>query len=289
MPDRLRTDSSPSPDGLSAGDRDTRIEQLLLTGLDHYFAGEYERAISAWTRVLFLDRGHARAKAYIDRARGAIGERQRESDELLHRGVDAFNRGEIEAARHLLTSAVERGGPQEVALSFLERLSRLDRPGSRSEAKADAPTERRRARRLSMPRERRRRRAWALPALILGVIVLVLFYIQGSRERTAPFLFLLDWGGRDLTAGARAAEDPLPVPRGAEIDLDRARVLLAQGHARDALHLLDRIGPSDPLRAEAAGLRESIQRALLSAYEGGGLSRPAVPPAIPPVTPGRGQ
>ncbi len=70
MSDRLHTDAAPEPEGLSAADRDTRIEQLLLTGLDQYFAGEYEGAISAWTRVLFLDRGHARAKAYIDRARG---------------------------------------------------------------------------------------------------------------------------------------------------------------------------------------------------------------------------
>jgi hypothetical protein len=279
MPDRLRTDPSPNPDGLSAAERDTRIEQLLLTGLDQYFAGQYEGAISAWTRVLFLDRGHARAKAYIDRARGAIGERQRESDELLHRGVDAFNRGEAETARRLLTSAVERGGPQEVALSFLERLTRLERPGARAETRPDAPSGTRRARPSSAPRERRHR-AWALPVLIIGVIAIVLFYIQGSRERTAPFLFLLEWGGRDVTSGARMAEDPLPVPRGAEIDLDRARVLLAQGHARDALRLVDRIGPSDPLRADAAALREDIQRALLSEYEGGAPPRPA-PPAAP--------
>ena len=278
MPDRLRTNASPGPDGLSPAERDTRIEQLLLTGLDQYFAGEYERAISAWTRVLFLDRGHARAKAYIDRARGALGERQRESDELLHRGVDAFNRGETEVARRLLTSVVERGGPLEVALSFLERLTRLERPGSRSEAKAESPSDHRRARPASSPRERRRR-AWALPALILGVIVLVLFYIQGSRERTAPLLFLTEWGGSDATSGGRLAEDPLPVPRGAEIDVDRARVLLAQGHPRDALRLLERIGSGDPLRAEAAQLREDIQRALLSEYEGGGLPRPVVPAA----------
>jgi len=288
MPDRFQNDPSPDPDGLSAAERDTRIEQLLLTGLDQYFAGEYERAISAWTRVLFLDRGHARAKAYIDRARGAIGERQRESDELLYRGVDAFNRGEADLARRLFTSAVERGGPQEVALSFLERLTRLAQPGSRTEATVERPAGSRPARPLFPPRERRRR-AWALPALILGAIVFVLFYIQASRERTAPFLFLLDLGSRDTTAVARVAEDPLPVPRGAEIDLDRARALLAQGHARDALRLVERIGPSDPLRAEAASLREDIQRALLSGLDGGVLTRPSLPAAVPAAPSGRDQ
>jgi tetratricopeptide (TPR) repeat protein len=278
MPERFRTDPSVDPDGLSARERDSRIEQLLLTGLDHYFAGEHERAISAWTRVLFLDRGHARAKAYIDRARGAIGERQRESDELLHRGVDAFNRGEAEEARRLLTSAVEQGGSHDVALSFLDRLVRLERPRVRTEGRSDAPAGRRAAVETAPVRERRRR-AWALPTLILGVLAVAFFYIQASHERTAPFLALLGWGGSDTTSAARLAEEPLPVPRSAEIDLDRARALLAQGHARDALRLLDRIGRHDPLRVEAAVLLENVQRALLSEYNGGVVPRPAVPAA----------
>src|SRR5690349_13296530 len=57
---RSATDSGSNP-----SDRAALIEQLLLAGLDQYFAGEYEQAIHVWTRVFFLDRGHARAKAYI--------------------------------------------------------------------------------------------------------------------------------------------------------------------------------------------------------------------------------
>jgi hypothetical protein len=279
MSERLHTDATPEPEGLSAADRDSRIEQLLLTGLDHYFAGEYERAISAWTRVLFLDRGHARARAYIDRARGAIGERQRESDELLHRGVDAFNRGETATARRLLATVVERGGPQEVALSLLERLTRLEQQVVRASVRLDPSASAPRLQLEPMPRERRRR-AWALPAAILGVIVLVLFYIQGSRERTAPFLFLLDWGGTGAAASVRLPEEPLPVPRAAEIEIDRARVLLQQGYPRDALRMLERIGPGDPLRAEAAQLRADIQRELLSKSESGGVQPPRAAEAV---------
>jgi len=282
MPDKPRIEPTADQDGLSIAERDTRIEQLLLAGLDHYFAGEYERAISAWTRVLFLDRSHARAKAYIERARGAIGERQRESDELLHRGVDAFNRGETEEARRLLTSAVERGGPQEVAQSFLERLVRLDRPrAGRVETRPGASAPRRPGD-PAVPVRERRRTAWALPVVVLGIIVVALFYIQGSHERTAPFLFLFGWGGGGDTTAVHLAEEALPVPRSAEIDLDRARELLAQGHPRDALRLLDRIGPNDPLRAEAAALREDVQRELLSEYLGAPAPRPPMSPPGPP-------
>jgi hypothetical protein len=287
MADRLHTDAAPDLEGLSAADRDSRIEQLLLTGLDQYFAGEYERAISAWTRVLFLDRGHARAKAYIDRARGAIGERQRESDELLHRGVDAFNRGETETARRLLTAVVERGGPQEVALSLLERLTRLEHQPARSAVPTGASATPPRLQLEPLPRERRRR-AWVLPGAILGLLVLVLFYIQGSHERTAPFRFLLEWGSKGETVSSRTAEEPLPVPSAAELDIERARVLLSQGYPRDALRLIERIGPGDPLRAEAAQLRGAIQRELLSKYEGGGVQPPRT--AEPAGTPtGRDQ
>jgi hypothetical protein len=281
MSDRLRADPTPTPDGLSAAERNTRVEQLLLTGLDHYFAGQYDRAVSVWTRVLFLDRGHARAKAYIERARGAIGERQRESDELLHRGVDAFNRGETDKARDLLNAVVERGGSQEVALSFLERMSRLERPLAQIHAQVSGHRRRPALRSVVLTGERRRR-AWALPGVIVALMAVAFFYIQSSRERTAPFLFLLDWRGGGSTASMHLGDDPLPVPRAAEIDLDRARMLLAQGHARDALRLLDRIGPADPLVAEAADLREDIQRVLLSEFEGGTLVQPTpAPPGTP--------
>src|SRR6476659_1517988 len=126
MNDPLRTDRSAPTADSPERDRDARVEQLLLSGLDHYFAGDYERAITVWTRVLFLDHGHARARAYMERARSAIAERQRESEELLHTGVEAFGRGDIAAARGLLTSAVERGAASDEALALLDRLHRLE-------------------------------------------------------------------------------------------------------------------------------------------------------------------
>src|SRR6187549_2239341 len=122
MADLLRDQDTSADD--SPG-RESRIEELLLAGLDHYFAGQHDLAISVWTRVLFLDRSHARARAYIERARGAVAERQREGEELLQTGAAAFSRGDTADARRLLTSAVERGARPEEALAMLERLERL--------------------------------------------------------------------------------------------------------------------------------------------------------------------
>src|SRR3954470_25033140 len=94
MSDAPLFDGSRSADLSSTADRDGKIEQLLLVGLDHYFAAQYDQAINIWTRALFLDRSHPRARAYIERARTALAERQRESEELLHTGVAAFERGD---------------------------------------------------------------------------------------------------------------------------------------------------------------------------------------------------
>src|SRR6058998_2180982 len=119
MSDPLRTDGSRAQDDAPA-DRDAKIEQLLLVGLDHYFAARYDQAIDVWTRALFLDRNHARARAYIERARSALAERQRESEELLQKGVAAFARGESDQARALLQRALESGAPSDEALAVLD-------------------------------------------------------------------------------------------------------------------------------------------------------------------------
>src|SRR5215468_6610252 len=126
MSDPLRHESLDQNSAASAADRDARIEQLLLAGLDHYFLGQYDHAINVWTRVLFFDRSHARARAYIDRARRAQAERQRESEELLHTGTVAYRNGDVKEARRLLQAAVESGAPIEMAFPMLERLNQLE-------------------------------------------------------------------------------------------------------------------------------------------------------------------
>src|ERR1700730_14858403 len=122
MSDPLRTGGSRAPDA----DRDAKIEQILLAGLDRYFAAQYEQAIDVWTRALLLDRGHPGARAYIERARSVIAERQRQSEELLKMGVAAFERGDGSEARRLIQAAIDSGAPSDEAFAVLDRLDRLE-------------------------------------------------------------------------------------------------------------------------------------------------------------------
>ncbi len=261
MSDPAPTAESQGLHGSPVGDGDARVEQLLLGGLDHYFAGRYEQAVHVWTRVLFLDRGHARARAYIERARGADAERQRHSDELLHRGRAAFEDGEVASARSLLTEAVEHGGATEVALAYLERIDRLSSPPPVPVAPADVPAVETAAvpmRERSGPR--RPSAIWTL-AGVSGLFALVL--VAGAIRDLAG------WGPETAvsTAVVDSTSEPLPLVRASDVALSRARTRFGSGHAADAIRLLATIPIADPNRAEADRVLADIQRTLLAASD----------------------
>jgi tetratricopeptide (TPR) repeat protein len=264
MSDPLRTDANHEHSDLTPGERDARIEQLLLAGLDYYFAAQYEQAINVWTRVLFLDRGHARARAYVDRARSALAERQRESEELLHGGIAAFNCGEPHEARRLLTAAIEQGAPPDVALALLERLNRLE-GARRTEVDFFPPADpdlRPWSSRVQVAVERPVHQTFVVVALLVLIAAALSFALL--RSGVDPVALVSgDRGEARAMAPAPARPDPLPVPRAAESQLARARHLRQTGHLKDALRELERVRPSDPLRTEADKLRAEIQQALL--------------------------
>src|SRR4051812_51282 len=227
---------------------ESRIEELLLAGLDHYFTGQHELAINVWTRVLFLDRTHARARAYIERARTAIAERQREGDELLHAGLAAFSRGDAQDARRLLTAAVDRGGRPEEALAALQRMDCLV-------PAAPVPELPRRA--LRVGRILAVKRSGISAATLL--LVLAIGLAAGAFSMVAWSSGVLPWAPRPLpVTDVRTTPEPLPVPSASDVSLARANAWYKSGKLRDALAALDAIRPGDPLRPRADDLRATI-------------------------------
>ena len=265
MPNSLSNNPVRASEPPGDADREARIEQLLLTGLDHYFAGQYERAISVWTRVVFLERHHDRARAYIERARSALAERLRKSEELLHTGVAAYNAGDTERARDLLTRAAEQGS--DSADVFLDRLNRARASTSGTDLRIDPLPARSivRRRRQALPS---RRKEWI--AAVLFALVVASAMLLGGLPIGA---WLSDLQVTAPAPSAQAAYDePLPVVRASEIGVARAHALHADGRLLDALRALDSIGIADPYRAEADRLRAEVQRDLFAAA---GIQRPA--------------
>lgn len=243
----------PAPRGpLSDADREARIEQLLLSGLDQYFTGQYERAINIWTRVAFLERGHNRARAYIERARGALAERQREAEELAHQGVAAYHAGELQVARDLLTRATMAGNASDTALLFIDRLQRLEAAAGADEAApAASPATAAASRAADVPRR------WPLTVAVCVVVAVVVVL---SSLRAASWLAERPVAGTDVPA---IAADPLPIVLASDVRIERARGLLGEGRAAEALNALEGIDIADARWADAEALRADIQRVLL--------------------------
>jgi len=267
MPDPLRSETSRPTEPSSWAEREAKIEQLLLTGLDHYFAAQYDQAINVWTRALFVDRNHARARAYIERARSAQAERQRESDALLSDGVDALRRGDSSEARRLLDAAMARGGASDELIALLDRVERLEQ---RIALPSIDETEDLPAPRLMLeqaPQSTQARVEWlALGALVLIIVAAITSAAGASRQEWGALVerALARRGAAAVPASVPPRDLALPVPRRAELTVTRARALMSSGKLRDALPLLESVRPTDPERAEADRLRGEIQHQLIA-------------------------
>lgn len=253
--------TAPLGEPLTDAEREARIEQLLVAGLDEYFAGRFDHAVNVWTRVLFLDRTSDRAKAYIDRARRAFAERQREADALVHEGLRAFDTGEVERARDMLTAAIDRGAPHEQVLPVLHRIGRLDvTTGAMS---PHAPSERRRGPAVDHSVTWSSWLPWAVALAVVVLSIGVLVVSDGASVTAAV-----------APAGLDGPRGSLPVPSPAEAHVRRARRLFDAGKLPDALAVLDRVALGSPTYGEAQALRARIQSELLRVAEpGGGAER----------------
>ena len=278
------------PEALSGAERDARIEQLLLSGLDHYFAHNYEQAINLWTRVLFLDRTHDRARAYIDRARSAQAERQREAEAMLHQGMAAFDSGDVDRARKLLGDALDRGASRDLALGVLDRIERLESghaapkrrqtPTSWTSREHDVDVE-------VLPTKPRRARGWVAVVLLViaGAGALAVGVWGAALPDPSTWSIFAAATGQSAPPVVPIAAEPLPVPAATETFLARAQSLFTSGRLRDAMRELERIPLGDLLHDDAQRLRAEIQRELLAlaAAEQGSSLSPSPPPA--PVRP----
>lgn len=262
------------------------IEQLLLAGLDHYARGQFERAVDVWTRVLFLDRNHSGAKAYIRRARAAMAERHRESEALLHAGAEACDRGEATEARELLTKAIQHGGANDEVLAVLDRAERLG-GGPVAAARGGGHPRGRGQRRRPKPARNLGTRSSG-PSMLASTAVVLAVAVAG-------LLVAWQWTPVDLTptrsgflSGARPTAGPptpLPVPTVPALALGRARVLAAEGRFTEALGVLETAGSGDGLRPDVEALRGQLQRNLLEGPMTSGLGGERAPDVSPVARP----
>lgn len=245
----------PAPSSSPPDDQAARIDQLLTAGLDEYFAGRYDGAVQVWSRVFFLDRTNARARAYIERARSAVAERQRVAEAAA--AVAEIRIGTVEASRTVAARPSANPDVLVVAGSLAARLAppqpvRRSARNDSSDAVATA--------------SRRAKVAHTLLVAAAGVLLFVAGYTVAARDRLA------DWVG-----GVSTRRGPAANARASEVALHDARQAVTNRRYDDARRALARIPAEDPLRAEADALVAEIQRAW-----------PIVSPMLAPDAPVRG-
>lgn len=245
-------------DSLSSAD--SRVESLLTEGLEHYFEGRFEDAIHLWTRVLFLDRHHASARAYIERARGGLAERQRRADESLQAISALLDAGHGIEARHRLTQVIAVTGDDERTAALRLRLERLERVSGGAQRIHAVP--------VPAPEWWRSGLVWANYRVRLKHVAVVAGVVCVTVMMTSPAI--RTWVGfAPVTPVPVVGPAPVAVTvlSAGEVALIRARALYARGRLADALAALDRVGPEQNARPDADRLRVEIQRVLLAAAD----------------------
>ncbi|MEO5821127.1 MAG: hypothetical protein ABIT71_11525, partial [Vicinamibacteraceae bacterium] len=180
--------ASPPAPSSPPDDQAARIDQLLTAGLDEYFAGRYDSAVQVWSRVFFLDRPNPRARAYIERARSAVAERQRVAEASAAAAADRrgwtdparTDPARTDDARPVEPRLMADSGVAVVSGTLAARLAPPDiaAPPGRDD-RADAGT------------EAASRRAKIAHTLLVGAAGLLLFvagYTVAARDRLAEFV-----------------------------------------------------------------------------------------------------
>jgi hypothetical protein len=246
---------APSPGPSSASDdQAARIDQLLTAGLDEYFAGRYDGAVQVWSRVFFLDRSNARARAYIERARSAVAERQRVAEAsaaaagLPRVSADDHRPGEPRPVPDPGVLVISGALAARLAPPIADPVGRPDVVDARTQAAS-----------------RRARIAHGLLVAAAGVLLFVAGYTVAARDRLAEFV-----------TGVSSRRAPAASARASEVDLHDAQQAFEARRYDDARRALARIPAGDPLRAEADALVAQIQRAW-----------PIVSPMLAPDAPPR--
>ena len=253
---RLQVDR---PDGTES--REGQIDALLEEGLDRYFNNRYEDAIHLWTRVLFLDRTHARARAYIDRARTALAEVQRRSEELLQTSREMLGQGRTDAARELLAEAIATSGDDVQSATLRADLERRER------AQVLVPA-------ADIPQTPEAVPGWKWTPTSPLVIALVGVAALGVLLAGVVLLDLSD-AERPAAVTGPAADSRLATPSASAVALIRARALFSRGRLAEALQKLDGVAPASSERVEADALRIEIQQLLLASVRSSSGSAPA--------------
>jgi len=142
-------DDPDSPGGPDTPDADeesiaSSIQDLIEQGQAAYSKKDQPLAISLWSRVFLLKPTHPEAGHLIERAKKSLAETESQIESLFSKARDAFDEGELDAARLLITKAIALR-PNHLEVNLLkEQLDREQGVTSEQPPASEPPTPERR-------------------------------------------------------------------------------------------------------------------------------------------------
>jgi tetratricopeptide (TPR) repeat protein len=289
QPGRPGAGGPPSSSGKDAPVGDSprvaaKIRDLLQKGHELAEVGRFHQAIHIWERILFLDRGNRTAREWIDKAKRAVAEQEREFDAQVLQASRLLEGGDRHGARLLVAGVLDRDPRHPEARSLWERLEILERRGDRpsrslsvSGGRVPVRSRRQRTAPLARPDAGRPRPVSALKVAAFLFSALCLFG-AGALYLHLNWDFLVSEGpfGSARESGAGTV-DPIeipPVPFPAELHYYSGYRLFAKGKYREALVELARVERQSPAFESARSLTLRIEERLLRGALGGETAPP---------------
>ncbi len=245
--------------GDRAADGGDRVGELITEGQEAFDRGEYQAAIDVWSRIFLIDIDNADASRLIEAARSKKAELERRAEELFHEAVGQIEGGSLGEAKDTLARVLEIVPSHSLAREYLEQLESGKTPavgggdldvsvaadgdadfGLEAGVEAGSPTlEAAVARDRVVVVKRTDKKIIALGAIVLLAIL-------GS----GAFLILKwdDWFPNQ-------APPPKMSQQARKVDpIERATKMQKSGNTENAILLLDRIQPQDPIYEDAQAL-----------------------------------
>jgi tetratricopeptide (TPR) repeat protein len=206
-----------------------RIKQLLRDGDQLSSHGHYQRAIEVWSEIFMLDVNHPEALQKIEVARQAAAEQRAASQEVVKRGIAAYESGDVEQARELFEQVRSTDPDNPEAARYMEMLPAAgEGPASLEDL-------------IAQGTEAEKRGQYRDAAMLFSQALA----IDADNAELADRV-------KNLNLQAKRQEQGRTV-------MGNARAFLAEGKLESARHAVTKILEGDPSNAEALEIMKEIK------------------------------
>lgn len=251
--------SRPQPAPRAAEEDPAKAEReiglLLKQGDEALARGQHEGAIEIWSRIFLIDINSVEAVTRIENARQAMAEGDKRVAEALQKGKQAFEAGDLEAARTAFLQALVLQDNEPTARSYLDRIEQKESGFEPSVSIADLkpqPETGTSVQEVPEPEEPEpaRKKKTARPGLQVNPKVAMI---------AAAFVALVAIGSWLVLRQPKPAPAPAaPVQAGGS--LEKATAFFQEGKIPETVAELKRIRPTDPDYAKARQLLETLEK-----------------------------